>query len=109
MTFQNRRSGRSVSSICAGVAASLDAERSEWRAGLAEILHPAGDLARDSLSSAHDKAADLKDALVALLKQADNTWPVRASPVAVRLCTVPCRTDVHKAALGVLLQQADDV
>ena len=54
-------------------------ERSEWHAELAEILHPAGDLARDSLSYTHEKANDLKEALVTLLKQADATWPVSTS------------------------------
>ena len=61
-------------------------ERSEWHAELAEILHPAGDLARDSLSYTHEKANDLKEALVTLLKQADATWPVSTCPARHRSC-----------------------
>ena len=61
---------------CTGPASSLDVERSEWHAELAEILHPAGEMARDSIGYTHEKANDLKEALVTLLKQAENSWPV---------------------------------
>ena len=70
LTSLHRAEGR-------GRSLSLAQERLNWRAGLAEILHPAGDLAMEVQDTGLDRAHDLKYTLLSLQRQCDATWPVR--------------------------------